>query len=477
MANIRFIAENLVDSSVSISAVPAEDTNNKVENVKKIPRSKVFRSISDLTQDINLELKPSKLAFNEDFSLGLNDTHEQYATLTHDAVNNTATFVPTGVDSKLFIANSKTTPGNLLFSGAEYFRVRMRIRLVSGTPLWEGACRYKALGLPTYTAERSIWIPDPGLVAGVWQTIEWIWSDHATWSEHTITGLRFDLTHQATGSYEIDWIEIDDNANSVSAMVLGRHNFSADVTYRLELFSDNNWITPLPGYTPVTYTVSPEEAATDLWEWGEFNWGTVHWGGDKLNTNKQFFNIVLWLDKVYTGVRSAKIILAPVLNAGTLFFCDDYSIFCDNSSIYCDDLGYGAGGSGASNLPYYEIGRIFLGKYIEPKYNISYGHSIQWKENTQQYRPSSGTLHSDIVTANKEMSFDLNTIPEVERNTIHKQLINLGLSKDFFISLFPEDTKNTKRIDYSAIVKFTKVPKYTEFHCDYYKSNYIVEEV
>jgi hypothetical protein len=73
------------------------------------------------------------------------------------------------------------------------------------------------------------------------------------------------------------------------------------------------------------------------------------------------------------------------------------------------------------------------------------------------------------------MEFNLNTIPESDRISLQEDLTKVSLSDDFFISLFPEDS--SKQEDYSAIVKFTKVPRLSEFIYGYYKSNYIVEEV
>ena len=66
---------------------------------------------------------------------------------------------------------------------------------------------------------------------------------------------------------------------------------------------------------------------------------------------------------------------------------------------------------------------------------------------------------------------------ETDRTTIQNALRKVGLRKDFFISLFPEDVDNEKIVDYSGIVKLTKVPRYTEYAPKYYKSKYIMEEV
>ena len=275
----------------------------------------------------------------------------------------------------------------------------------------------------------------------------------------------------------------------VQALVIARHNFSNAITYTLSLYSDDNFSTPVADYTPVEYPVTADQASTSgLYEWGEFAWGTISWGADKPDLdNRKFYDIVLWLSQEYT-IKS--FMLRLNLNGGAIvnpFYCDEVSILCDGSvvgnlsypTITCDMVGFGGGTGPAaeSGMPYYEVCRLYLGPYLEPAYNLSAGHGVSWSENTTQYRTTSGTLRSDIVTTNKAFQFSLVTIPESDRVVLHKQLITKGLSEDFYISMFPEDTNSTKEIDYSGMVKLTKMPKYTNYINSYYKSNFVMEEV
>ena len=266
---------------------------------------------------------------------------------------------------------------------------------------------------------------------------------------------------------------------TASAIVIGRHNFSNDVYYRLYLYSDDNWTTQT--YDSTLLQVTDEQALSDLWEWGEFHWGTIPWGGDKLEDRKiKFTNIVLWFDSPKI-VQSFKLELSgPVSGGGggsNPLYCNNNTIYTNNTVIYCNATDYTeGGGTGETGINYFEIGRIFLGNHIEPAYGISANHSISWDENTNQYRPSAGTLQSDISTINKRFEFSLNTIPESDRIDLHKQLLELGLSKDFFISIYTDDNSITKEDDYSGIVKLVDIPKYTQFLPLWYKSNYVIEE-
>lgn len=261
----------------------------------------------------------------------------------------------------------------------------------------------------------------------------------------------------------------------VSAMVIGRHNFSDNVTYRLILY-DGVDQTGNVLYDSTTTLVTPAQAATDLWEWGEFNWGSIAWGADKLgDTNRQFFNIILWID-IVSGVNSFTLELDSLEGGAAIpLYCNNVTIFCNDETIYCNATYIGEGGTGSVGIDYFQIGRLYIGEYVEPAYNISYGHGLSWDENTTQYRPNAGTLQSDSTTRNKKMEFNLNTIPAEDRVGIQKDLLSMGLSRDFFICLFPEDS--FKQEDYSGIVKLTAVPKLSNFINTYYRSNYVVEEV
>ena len=269
------------------------------------------------------------------------------------------------------------------------------------------------------------------------------------------------------------------SAQSISALVLARHNFSTNVTYKLELFTSS---TPGTGliYNSTALTVTAEQSASDLYQWGEFGWGTVPWGANKTDSdNRQFYDIVLWLNQTYDNVQSFK------LTVGTqdavpsdLFWCDDITISCDDDTVTCDMIGSGGSpGSGETGIPYFEIGRIYLGEWVSPEYNLSAGHNISWTETTSQYRPTSGTLRSDVVSKNKKFEFALQTIPTNDKRDLHKQLISKGLRDDFYISIFPENTSSSKEIDYSTMVKLTKIPKYTNFISGYHKSSFTMEEV
>lgn len=481
MSKVRFILDNKIDKS-SLSC-------NNVDRV--ISDYWIFDPV----------LRPGEI-----------QTGAQNATITPQTT--TILWAPTGVDPKFFLDPTN----NLTIDGSIYTRVSMRVRLVSGgVGSWEGKCWGRS-SLVSYQTGTQAQTSNPWKVPNTsWHILEWDFSGQSAWTSldlsNPIKGVRIDLVSGSKGLpvFEIDWVEVTtdtaiyqiDNvkessrslvfrskntytttidgtfftSSNVNSLVIGRHNFTDLVAYQLILF-DGIYQQGNQIYDTGEITVTSLEAATDLYQWGEFYWGAGPWGMDKKdNILDGSGNIVLWLPATYQAVQSFRLVLVGTTVVVPDLFCNNATIFCNNAAIFCNQL-TAAPVSPSSDLgiEYFEIGRLFIGEYIEPAFNISYGHSITWAENTSQYRPSSGTLHSDIVSKNKEFSFSLNTIPEADRIEIQTQLLEKGLSKDFFISLFPEDSSVDKQVDYSGIVKLTQIPKITEFRSSYYKSDYKVEE-
>ena len=295
----------------------------------------------------------------------------------------------------------------------------------------------------------------------------------------------------------------------MNAIIIGRHNFSTDVDYRITLYDENIYTytmptlttivipgdhTPhlagsivtlkdnlntvlnashittadavfggvdttftiasvgvnsaegdafIPAYDSGILTVLAEESGSDIWKWGDFAWGAVPWGGDR--TAVEFSptaNLVHWL---------------PV----------------DISTSWSKILFSGT----PANITAFDIGRLILGKYIQPTYNLSLGHSLTWVEKTKQFRTEAGTLRSDITIPNRRFEFNTGTLTEEDRDLVQGSLRTVGMRRDMFLSMFPEDLEATRKIDYSGIVKLVKIPKFTEFANRYYKSNYVMEEV
>ena len=208
---------------------------------------------------------------------------------------------------------------------------------------------------------------------------------------------------------------------TADSFVIGNHNFNTGTGYRLDLYSDASFVTNI--YTNSS-AVSADFAA--------------------MPSDTFKYNIPIWFDQVYSGVQAFKLTLTN---------------------------------PAAEPMNYFQIGRLFLGNSLSTAIGASFGHSLYWNENTTQYRTEAGTLRSDIITPNKVIEFSLNTISESERSSVQRALANTGKRKDFFISLFSTSCDPNIQIDYSGIVKMTKVPRYAEFAPSFYSAKYTVEEI
>ena len=226
----------------------------------------------------------------------------------------------------------------------------------------------------------------------------------------------------------------------ISAFVIGRHNFPLGLEMEVTMFSTDDWDPLKIVYGPTTHTIEAADVGSSIINWAEFVWAEVVWGEDSAADEFSLKpNYVVWLDNTVV-VKSIKI-----------------EIFTPTQNV--------------------EIGRLIFGDYIEPLYNISYGHEISWTENTKQYRKGGNTLRSSSGFPSKKLSFSLNTIVESDRIKLQDGLRYTGLRKDLFVSLFPMDTDSDKKKHYSGIMKLTKIPSTSEYAPMYYKSKYIMEEV
>lgn len=204
---------------------------------------------------------------------------------------------------------------------------------------------------------------------------------------------------------------------SVSGIILGRVNFKTNVTYRIKLYGGAGLLHDSGNLTTANIT----------------NYGTTG--------NETATNIAYWIE---TPVSSVAYVTIDI--------------------------------SGGSGMSYYEIGRLIIGEYIEPTYNLSYNHELSWEENTKQYRTISGSLRSDVALPYRQFSFDIGTIKEEDRELLQDGMKLVGLRKDFFFSIFPNDTTIKKLEDYAFIGKLVRIPSYGEIQHNYYKTKCIIEE-
>lgn len=123
------------------------------------------------------------------------------ATLT--AGTSSVTIASTGADPILI------TSGGLGISGANFNRVRSRLRRLAGAG-WQGTAYY-ATDSHGFTEGFTKTVPDQ-TAGGAWVVLEWdmaaLTSGGADWTSSTVQQLRLDLGSSVADSFEIDWIAV-----------------------------------------------------------------------------------------------------------------------------------------------------------------------------------------------------------------------------------------------------------------------------
>jgi len=528
MNKIRFIIDNYIDTA-NISAEPSMDVNLPVANVKESSKSKVARSVGNANQTIRGSFSTAKevsaiVIGRHNFVIDMQYKIYLYnnSTIDNDYVNtgglesaNDDFYIP-GNYASIFIGGvnfdviGDTSYTDNCLNGVNNVKPAQDVfRVVTDqTSIYTAGTKFDYTGdtnttsNKTYTIVSSVFsspnteitVEEDTDTAGFDGTL----APYARYTVNTGGAVENSTTYSVTGGTDNtdptndiffvagDQTSIFDIADLVTCS--NDTNSGSNITYtivsttynggagRTEITVENNVSNHnfdgdlLPIYTTIpvttniitspnfdgtilpdflvwdsgTLNVTTESVGSTLWEWGAFLWGSEGWGSDQIVAEyTPPANIVEWIPIVQTGIRGFKLELLT------------------------------AGGS----VAYFEVGRLIIGKYIQPTYNIGYGHSLTWEESTKQYRTDSGSLRSDNSIPYRKFEFNIGTITEADRIVLQHELRNAGLRRDLFISLFPEDVSLEKKTDYSGIVKMTKVPKFTEFAQNYYKSKYIMEEV
>ena len=266
-------------------------------------------------------------------------------------------------------------------------------------------------------------------------------------------------------------------AQTVSAIILGRHNFPLDMTLQIKLFDADD----LPLHDSGTITITTNEVGERNIPWDAYLWDTP--ASNIQDLAEEFepkANYVYW-------VEQEAVIGGELLDSGTT----DWLLDTGTANALMDTGGVATipGFIGIDDVykiqilidvpasKQIEIGRLIIGDYIAPTYNIAFNHTIEWKETDKQYRTVASTLRSDIGIPYRKISFALDLINDAGRTELQAGLRYVGLRRDFYINLFPQSTSVDKERDYSGIMKMTAEPVMSEHANLYYKSKYVMEEV
>lgn len=283
---------------------------------------------------------------------------------------------------------------------------------------------------------------------------------------------RTNVTAPAQQSISIDLVPVQ----TISAIVLGRHNFPLGMTLTFNLYDVSDVLL----YSSGLQTITADEVGERNIPWDAYLWDTA--ASNIQDVSEEFdpkANYVFWVEEepvvgsvLFESVTAIDLLETttgePLFESGGVY--NPGFVGIDNVSSIEILLDVPTGKQ-------LEIGRLMVGEYISPVYNVTFNHSIEWKETSKQYRTEASTLRSDIGSPVRKINFSLELINDVDRTELQAGLRYVGLRRDFYISIFPTSISPDKQRDYSGIMKLTSEPIMSEYANLFYKSRYVMEEV
>lgn len=183
-------------------------------------------------------------------------------------------------------------------------------------------------------------------------------------------------------------------------------------------------------------------------------------------------NACPWLSSLHSNVTTAPSgVSSYAYGGGTCARCyTDNSVAVSGITIEIVDSSNTSG--------YVEISRLVVGDYWSPRFNTSYGLSIEPIDLSQHERTDSGDLITTIGTKHNKLSFDLKYMVEEDRQNLLKILRGNGLTKPMFISLFPYAVNAPyKERDHQIFGKLSELSAITHPTLSIYSSQVTVEEI
>lgn len=217
----------------------------------------------------------------------------------------------------------------------------------------------------------------------------------------------------------------------LSGLVLWRHNLSTEATVRFKVFDQLGQT----GNVIYDSGVLPALFAKTL---GELSWGRDPLGASAF-TNWRLKYSSYWFPA--EDALSVQIIISDPTNSDGFL----------------------------------EVGRVYLGEYFEPTYNVDLGHNIRWESDVQQNPTAGGSVHTVEVEGYRVLDFQLSHIVDTERADLFEATRQISKHRDVFVSLIPGQGGATER-DYSFAAKLVEMPTFNS-QAGRYVNSYRFREV
>lgn len=123
----------------------------------------------------------------------------------------------------------------------------------------------------------------------------------------------------------------------------------------------------------------------------------------------------------------------------------------------------------------HEFDRLYLGAAFTPKFNFSYGFEHQWISAEAQRKTAAGSTFSPHRPQRRQLSFDLEFLTGHERARLSSAIRAVGISKDFFVSLYP-NAGGQKEVEYAMACFLTEAPGLIGEYFDNYAASLTLQE-
>lgn len=103
---------------------------------------------------------------------------------------------------------------------------------------------------------------------------------------------------------------------------------------------------------------------------------------------------------------------------------------------------------------YVEASRLVIGERWSPSKNFSWGSQLTPVELAKSSRAEDGTLRSEAGAKFNQLRLSLDWMTAADRRVFYAIAREIGLSKDFLISVYPDSSDTRLDSDYTLLAKF-----------------------
>lgn len=97
---------------------------------------------------------------------------------------------------------------------------------------------------------------------------------------------------------------------------------------------------------------------------------------------------------------------------------------------------------------YIDCSRVLAGEYWEPTYNVDKGLQLSTLDESITSRTNAGNLVSNRGFIYDKVSFNYSLVPSTDKSTLSEIIKSVGTSKNFFVSIFPENSDGDEEHDF-----------------------------